>query len=173
MCLFVCMCELWSSKPVVLNKQESLDYLRILIIVVDMVSIFFTHKIHGWASLPFTTSKIIKVREKKQFILSTWLSVVFILFSYSDLICYRKSGRASVFSNTTSILMAATRGRWFTVSSSFQLFTVDQSSYIMLLSLFPSLHLLRQAVHCHNRTSWHYSESSTLHVKDLCVSCTL
>jgi len=58
------------------------------------------------------------------------------LFFYSDLIYYKKkSGRASVFSKTTSILMAATRGRWFTISSSIQLFTVDQSSHIILLSL--------------------------------------
>lgn len=81
--LFVCMCELWSVKPVVLNKQESLGFLRILIIVVDMVSIFFTLNIHRWASLPFTTSKIIKVREKKQLILLTWLSVV-VFLQWSD-----------------------------------------------------------------------------------------
>lgn len=56
-----------------------------------------------------------------------------ISFCYSDLIRYRKSGRASLFSKVTSILMAATRGRWFTISSPVQL-TVDQSSHMMLLS---------------------------------------
>lgn len=62
-----------------------------------------------------------------------------ISFCYSDLIRYRKSGRASLFSKVTSILMAATRGRWFTISSPVQLLTVDQSSHMMLLSPSPSL----------------------------------
>lgn len=45
--LIVCMCEPDSAKPLVLKKQESFGCLRIMIIVVDMVFIFFTHMIHG------------------------------------------------------------------------------------------------------------------------------
>lgn len=46
----------------------------------------------------FTTSKLSK-KKKKQLILSTWFSVFSL---YSDVICYRKSGRASLFSKETS-----------------------------------------------------------------------
>lgn len=73
--LFVCMCDRWSFKSLVLNKQKSFGCLRILI-VVYMVSIFFLHIIHGWASLLYTISKIFTSWEKKQWILSTWLSVM-------------------------------------------------------------------------------------------------
>lgn len=59
----ICLCgfvSFWSSKPLVLNKQESHGCLKILIIVVDMVSIFFTHIIHRWVSLPLPLPKSLK-----------------------------------------------------------------------------------------------------------------
>lgn len=91
---------------------------------------FFLHIIHGWASLLYTISKIFTSQEKSNDFCQHYYQLC-----YSDLIHWSKSGRASLFSKATSILMAATRGRWFTISPSTQLFTVDQSSHIMLLTL--------------------------------------
>lgn len=68
--------------------------------------VYFFYTYESWMSISsFTTSKIIKIRQKTIDIVSMVIS-----FFYSDLICYRKSGRASLFSKATSILMAATRG---------------------------------------------------------------